>query len=171
MSYVAFQYAEALFSLAFEENKVDVLMSHYKALIEAYDEDISKFLNHPKVSKKDKKDVVATVITDSLLKHFVFVLIDNTRIEFLEDCFNELKVIVDNQNKVMNVTVYSQKLLSEQELQDLKASLKKKHNRNIEMTNVVDNTIIGGIRLEYEGMVLDDTINHYLSSMVSNLMK
>jgi F-type H+-transporting ATPase subunit delta len=171
MSYVAFQYAEALFSLALEEKKVDQVLSNYSALIEAYDEEISKFLNHPKVSKNDKKDVVSKVITDSLLKNFVFVLIDNTRVEFLHDCFNEFKVIVDNQNKVMNVVVYSQKLLSEQELKELKNNLNKKHNRNIELTNVVDSKIIGGIRLEYEGMVLDDTINNYLSSMVSNLMK
>ena len=58
MSYVAFQYAEALFSLSLEKNQIDDVLQSYQDFVNALDEDISKFLNHPKVSNKDKKVIL-----------------------------------------------------------------------------------------------------------------
>ncbi len=171
MSYVAFQYAEALFSLALEEKQVDQVLSNFEAFVDAQDEDISKFLNHPKVSKKAKKEVVGKVITDSLFKNFVFVLIDNSRIEYLDDCLSEFKVINDNQNKVMNAVVYSKELLPISDLNKLKNNLGMKHNRKVRIENIVEPNIIGGLRIEYEGNVLDETINNYLETLKNNLTK
>lgn len=171
MSYVAFQYAEALFGLALEEQKVNNVLTEYQNFVESLDEDIYKFLNHPKVTKKDKKDVISKVVTDSLFKNFVFVLIDNSRMDYLDDCLNEFSVIVDNQNKVMKANVYSNKELTTQELKNLTSNLEKKHNRKVELTNIVDVKIIGGLKVEYEGNVLDDTINNYLTTLKNNLTR
>lgn len=171
MGYVAFQYAEALFSLAYEEKKTQNVIDAYKAFLDAQDDEVYKFLNHPKVSKHNKKDVIAKAITDSLFKNFVNVLIDNSRIDLLEDCFNELTKIVNNQNKIMDVTVYSMKPLLKTELDKLVENLEKKHNRTIKLENIVDQKIVGGLRIEYEGHVLDDTINNFLGSLKANLTR
>ena len=171
MSYVAFQYAEALFTLALENKQIDDVLDAYKAFLNAQDEDIYKFLNHPKVSKKNKKEVIGNAITNGLFKNFVFVLIDNSRIDHLDDCFEELKKIVDNQNRIMNVFVYSMKPLKKEELDKLRLNLKKKHNRIIKLENIVDKSIVGGLRIEYDGNVLDDTINNFLGSLKANLTR
>lgn len=171
MGYVAFQYAEALFSLALEEKQVDNVMSSFEAFVEAQNDEITKFLSHPKVSKKDKKEVVGKVIANSLFKNFVFVLIDNSRIDYLNDCLSEFKVINDNQNKVMNATVYSKELLPISDLNKLKNNLGMKHNRKVKIENIVDPSIIGGLRIEYEGHVLDETINNHLQTLKNNLTK
>ena len=171
MSYVAFQYAEALFGTALSEGKVREVLDSYQAFVEAQDEDISKFLNHPKVTKKDKKDIIDKVIENRLFKHYVFVLIDNSRIDYLEDCLDEFKKIVDNQNSVMNVYVYSMRALNSVEVNRLRENLEKKHNRTVKLVNIVDKNIVGGLRIEYDGMILDETINHYLSSLKANLVK
>jgi len=171
MSYVAFQYAEALFSLAHEENKVDEVLNEFEAFVNAQDNDVYNFLNHPKVSNKDKKGVISKVIKNSIVKNFIYVLIDNVRIEYLEDCLDEFKVIIDNQNKVMNVTVYSNKLLPIIDLNKLKNNLAMKHNRKVNIENLVDENIIGGLRIEFEGNILDDTINNYLTTLKNNLTK
>lgn len=171
MGYVAFQYAEALFGLALEENKVSVVTSDFESFVKAQDEEIYTFLNHPKVSKKEKKDIIDKVIESSVLKHFIYVLIDNSRIDLLEESLEEFKKIVDNQNKVMNVTVYSMSKLKKAELDKLVKNLEKKHNRTVKLLNIVDKKIVGGIRIEYEGNVLDQTINHYLHNLKANLVK
>ena len=171
MSYVAFQYAEALFALAVEEKQVNDVLSSFEAFVEAQDEDIEKFLSHPKVTKKDKKEVVGNAISNSLFKNFVFVLIDNSRIEYLDDCLSEFKVINDNQNKVMNAVVYSKELLPISDLNKLKNNLGMKHNRKVLIENIVEESIIGGLRIEFEGQILDETINSYLIELKNNLMK
>lgn len=171
MSYVAFQYAEALFSLATEEKKVEDILASYTNFVEAQDDEIISFLNHPKISKKDKKEVLSKAIDNTLFEHFIYVLIDNSRIELINDCYDEFKKIYDSQNKVMKATVYSGKKLLKTELEQLKKNLSKKHNRNVELINVVDSSIIGGLKVEYDGYVLDQTINSYLQSLKNSLTK
>ncbi len=171
MSHIAFQYAEALFQLAHEEDRVESLHAHYQALSEGLDEDIRRFLRHPKIGKNDKKEILAQAVDDSLLRHFLFVLVDNVRIDLLDDCLHELTTIINNQNRVMDVTVHSQHALSSADLKTLQANIGKKHNRTVRLENVVDPSIIGGIRIEYEGHVLDQTINHYLHALKHNLTK
>lgn len=171
MSYVASQYAEALFGMAMEEKAVQKTLDSLIEFSTALDEDIYKFLSHPKISIKEKKNVIDKSVATDLLKHFIYVLIDNHRIDLLQDTIEELQKIVDNQNKVMKVQVFSKSTLNTEQLKQLMQNLNKKHNREIELKNIVDKTIVGGLRIEYEGMVLDDTINHYLHDLKANLTK
>ena len=171
MSYIAFQYAEALFALAHEEKQVESVLESFNAFVSAQDAEIYKFLNHPKIINKVKKEVLSTALTNSLFKNFVFVLIDNSRIDYLNDCLDEYKIIVDAQNKVMNVFVYSSKKLTKIEAQELVNNLSKKHNRKVKLENIVEKTILGGLRIEFEGNILDETINSYLASLRNNLTK
>ncbi len=171
MGYVALQYAEALFGITLEEGKIEETLLAYEEFSNAIDDEIYKFLNHPKISKKDKKEVIKNALTNELLKNFIFVMIDNFRIELLEESLIEFKKIVDKQNNVMKVTVYSKKEINTDQKNQLKTNLKKKHNRKIELKNIVDGSIAGGLRIEYEGMILDDTINNYLQTLKHNLTK
>ena len=171
MNYIAFQYAEALFGLAKETSQIDKVVSEYKIVKDSFDTEIYQFLIHPKIKKQDKKDIVAKFINNELLKSFIFVLIDNSRIELLDDTLAELEKLIDNQNKVMKVQVFSHKKMSAEQVKQLAANLAKKHNRKIELKNIVEKTIVGGIRIEFEGMILDDTINNYLHNLKANLTK
>jgi F-type H+-transporting ATPase subunit delta len=171
MSYVAFQYAEALFALALEEDKVPSVKESLFAFVEAQDEYVYKFLNHPKVKKNDKKEVIAKLEISSLVKNFVYVLIDNNRVDLLSDVVDEFKKIDDRQNKIMNVVVYSGKLMEIKDLNKLKNNIAMKHNRTVNIENIVEETIVGGLRIEYDGMILDETINNYLNKMKNNLTK
>lgn len=171
MSYVAFQYAEALFALAVEEGEVTTVTDTYQAFLDAKDHDVTTFLNHPKVHKQDKKDVLKKAVKNTVFLHFLYVLIDNQRIDLIDDCFDEYVKIVNNQDKVMDVTVYSQNPLTKEELVSLQQSIGKKHSRKVRLENVIDGSILGGIRIEYEGHILDQTINNYLHSLRNDLTR
>jgi len=171
MNYIAFQYAEALFSLAKETSQIEKVVVEFKVIKDSFDAEIYQFLVHPKIKKQDKKDIISNYISNDLLKRFIFVLIDNSRIELLNDVLVEFEKLIDNQNKTMKVQVYSHKSLSPGQVKQLVENLEKKHNRKIELENIVDKSIVGGLRIEFEGMILDDTINNYLNSLKANLTK
>lgn len=171
MGYIAFQYAEALYNVAVEANSVKSLLEDFKTINGVIDEEIFKFLNHPKISKKNKKEIIQNSIENDLLMRFMFVLIDNSRISLLEECLLEFEKIVDNKNKVMNIKVYSKEALSNEEVNQLSVNLKKRHKKMIILENIVDQGIIGGLRIEYDGMILDDTINNYLGNLKFKLTK
>ena len=171
MSYIAFQYAEALHNIAVESNTVKSLLEDFKTINDVIDEEIYNFLNHPKISKKDKKEIIQNSIENDLLMRFMFVLIDNSRIPLLKECLDEFEQIVNDTNKVMNIQVFSKKLLSVEEINQLNVNLKKRHNKTIILENIVEQEIIGGLRIEYNGMILDDTINNYLNNLKFKLTK
>jgi len=171
MGYIAFQYAEALFNLAVETKQVDSLLSDYKIIDKVVDEDIQKFLIHPKISKKNKKEIIQNSIENDLLMRFMLVLIDNYRIELLHECLSEFVKINNNRNKVMNVLVFSSKKLTKEQMDKLVENLDKKHNKKVNLENIIDLNIVDGLRIEYDGMILDDTINNYLDNLKFKLTK
>lgn len=171
MSYVAFQYGEALFSLALEKNSIDEVLRDFNELESSIDKDIFKFLNHPKITKKSKKDTIKEVVSNELLLHFVYVLIDNLRIDLITDVLKEYKKLYDNKNKVLKVKAFVNRKLTKEQEKQLIENLEKKLKRNVELLSIVDETIVGGMRVEYEGMIHDETINNYLHSLKANLLK
>lgn len=171
MSYLAFQYAEALFALALEEDILEDVQAEFSSFLAALDDEVMHFLGHPKVTKDEKKAVLDKVVKQSVFRHFLYVVIDNSRISNMQDMYQEFTTIVNNQNNHMEATVYSPKPLTKTELANLQASIGKKHNRDVTLQNVVDPSIVGGLRVEYEGHVLDQTINHYLTSLKGTLTK
>jgi F-type H+-transporting ATPase subunit delta len=171
MSYLAFQYAEALFSLALDEDVLDDVQQEFTNFLDALDNDVMHFLKHPKVTKNEKKAVLDQVVKQSVFRHFLYVVIDNSRMQYMTDMHQEFTSIVHNQQNHMEATVYSPKPLTKTELANLEASIGKKHNRDVTLTNVVDSSIVGGLRVEYEGHVLDQTINHYLTNLQGALTK
>lgn len=171
MNYIAYQYAEALFSLSLEKNKVVDVLNEFIQFTSAMDNEIIDFINHPKISKKDKKDIIAKGVINDIFKRFTYVLIDNSRFDLLKDILVEFEKVVNKHNNLIKVKVFSNKKLSKEQLEKLNLNLSEKNNRKIELENVVDESIVGGLRVEYEGMIFDDTVNNYLSSLKANLKK
>ena len=58
MSMLGFQYAEALFELSNESDVAKSIQGDFQSFLTSIDEEVMKFLKHPKISKKAKKDVI-----------------------------------------------------------------------------------------------------------------
>lgn len=171
MNYVAYQYAEALFSLSFEGNQISEVLNQFQQFNKALDEEIFKFFSHPKISKSSKKEILSNSVTNDIFKRFLYVLIDNSRVDLIEEILVEFVNVVNKQSNTLLVNVFSSNKLSNEQIEDLKKSLKEKNNRNIELINTIDSNIVGGLRIEYEGMIFDKTVNNYLVNMKASLTK
>jgi F-type H+-transporting ATPase subunit delta len=171
MAYVAFQYGEALFSLALEQGNEESILKEYQSVLDGIDSEIYHFLNHPKITKEVKKQTFEKVVQDTTFLHFIYVLIDNNRIDLLEDVYGEYKKLYDAKNDVLEVLVTSGKDLTSKEQEQLIQSLEKKLKRTVKLTSVVDPKIVGGLKVEYEGMILDETINHHLNRLKASLLQ
>lgn len=169
MSVLGFQYAEALFDLAFEEKSVTEMNQTFESFLNLSTADLDEFMTHPKISKEVKKEMIDEFELPNVFTHFMYVVIDHDRYDLMKDIYDEFSKIIYRQNKVMHVTVYSKKALTQGEKERLITRLKKKHNRDIELKNMLDESIVGGLKVEYEGYVLDDTINNYLQSLKATL--
>lgn len=171
MDYIAFQYAEALFQLANEKDKVDETLTDFRELVDVLDRDFYMFMEHPNMKKAQKQSLIKRIVKPLLLQHLCFVLVDNHRVKLLTDVLEAYVGLINMQERVMDVDVYSKKPLSEKEMKGLVVSLEKRFSISVRLHNTIDESIIGGVRLEYNGAILDDTVNHYFKALQTRLTK
>ena len=120
MTDTAKQYALAVFSLASEKNKIKEFATDLKAFVDSQTDEINKFFRHPKISKLQKKETIDKTIKDQLLSDFLKVLIDNNRFDLTESIYYAYKDLLNNMNKIMEVTVFSNKKLSKSNVEKIK---------------------------------------------------
>lgn len=169
MTGIANQYALAVFSLAKESKREEDFFLVIENFIKNVDDKTHKFFAHPKISKVDKKSMLTDIIKDDLLLNFLKVLVDNDRFLLIESVVFAYKDILDEQNKVMQVKVYSKTPLTKINLDKIVKKLKSTYNRKVELEEQTDEQIIGGFRLEFEGNVLDETVNKRLDDIKASL--
>ncbi|MFP4078516.1 MAG: ATP synthase F1 subunit delta [Bacillota bacterium] len=171
MSALSEQYAVALFELALEKDEASDLEDAYRTFIEGLDQEARTFFRHPGVKTEKKKAVIETLDVPILLKHFLSLLLDKNRFDEIDAIFESFKGIRSKADQEMHMVVYSKKPLPEKRLEQLKEAYAKKYNRTIFLENRMDESIIGGVRFEFDGKVIDDTINSTLKQFKNRLTK
>ena len=69
-------YGEALFELAVEEDRLDLLAEEIQMLrqILAENEDLEKLMNHPKISKDEKRQVMENIFKERISEELMGLL-------------------------------------------------------------------------------------------------
>jgi len=171
MDYIAFQYAEAMFQLAMEEETVEQTLEDFQELVAALNTEFYMYMEHPNMKKKEKRDLIEKIVPTPLIKHLCFVLVENQRMRLLPDVLEEYVGLINQKEQVMDVDVFTKTPLTKEESKKLVDSLEERFHKKVRLHNTVDEGIIGGVRLEYNGAVLDDTINHYFKALQARLTK
>ena len=171
MSALSEQYAVALFDVANDLDAVSDVQEEFKNLVDNLDNEAMKFFEHPGIEKVNKRQLIASLNLIKVFENFLNVLIDNGRFDQLQIIKDDFYELINNRYKRMHVVVYSKRPLDKKRQDNLKEQYEKKYNRQVTIENRVDKDIAGGLRFEFEGKVIDDTINHTLRQMKSRLTK
>lgn len=165
------QYALALFSLAKEQHKVEDVSQDFYTFLQNLDSESKLFFSHPSFHHKEKKAMIESLKLGMLLQDFLKVLIDNERFAYLEEIYWMYVDIVKNQHQLLQVTVVSKTPLAKAELARIKNKLEKDYNRKVAMEELIDQSIIAGYILKYEGYEMDDTVSKRLQDLALSLKK
>ncbi len=169
MTDVERQYARAVFSLALERNEVDTLYQELKTFIESLDHNAKQFFLHPRIERLDKQNVLDKVVKNQLLTNFIKVLIDNDRFELIETIAYAYLDLINEMNEVVEVIVYANSKISSNNIERITINLEKKLLKKINIKQIIDSSIIGGLKIEYQGSVIDQTINTTLEALKQTL--
>ena len=125
-------------------------------------------LTHPKIHKKEKKTTLETVFQseiDPMVLNFAKLLIDKSRFQ----SFHEItKLFIQRYNIENNIEVAyvrSAKPLSDEEIDRLKAMLEKKLNKTVELHMQEDPSLLAGLRIRINDMVLDNTAKSRMDNL------
>lgn len=155
-----YEYANALYELALKNKKLPLINDNYKMFIEGIKENPSYIdvLVCPRLSIKQKKESIKSVTNqmDDLFTDFLFVLIDNNRINYVKDIYDEFVKLVNDNDNVLTADVISASKLSNSQTKELNENLSKYFGgKKILMNLVIDPQLIGGIRVIANGKSLD----------------
>ncbi len=170
-------YGEALFELAVEEGREEELMNEVILLRELLSEnpDFGKLMNHPKVLKEDKLEVLEAVFKGRIseeLVGFLHLIVSKDRygeIDSILDYFiNEVKQV-----KGIGVAYVATALdLSEAKKKEVEQKLLSTTSfTRMEMHYQVDESLIGGMVIRIGDRVVDSSIRSKLSGLERELLK
>lgn len=170
------RYAIAFVELA-KESKLDLysLRNETNVLTQIFKKELrlTRFLSINSIKLESKYEVIDNVFKDfnHLLINFIKLIVSKNRSAFIYDILKETLKELDSYLTIEKGVVYSSTKLSEENLNKLKKALEKKINKTIDLTNVVDESIIGGFKICLENSIYDSTINTRLNKLKETLLK
>ena len=173
---VSNEYAIALFDLAKEHNEVELVHNNLKVLVSSIEEnpDFFKIINSYGLSNENKKDLISRILNldeNNYFLYFLYVLIDNNRFDQLKNILGSYYKLLLELNNQMEVTVYTKYSLTKEQKANLLIKLEKDFKKKIILTETIDNTLIGGIKVTVNDVIYDYTIDSQLEDLKYLLMK
>jgi len=170
---VARPYAEAVFTLAREQNALPVWSEMLRiAAAVASDRKMRTALDNPKLSSGDKEALFLSICADRLNadgRNFVRVLIRADRIGLLSDIRDLFADLKDSAEGLARAQITSAFPLGEPELAGLKSALERRFGKKIETAVSVDASLIGGARIVVGDTVIDGSVAGELQAMANHL--
>jgi len=174
MNEIASRYGNALFMIAKEKN---VLLDYQKEVKELLvilkeNEEFTKLLSSAFLSQEERKTIVSkTLSAFSLdLVNLIKVVIDNNRINLLNDILYSFNSYVNKDRGVDEGFLYSTMPLSNEQVEEITETISKIENHPIFLKNVIDTALIGGIKVVIKDHVYDGSIKNKLSQLRTNLL-
>ena len=170
---VARPYTKAAFEFANDKGALDQWSAMLATLSGvAADSDMAKILSNPSLSSEQKAGTLISVCEDYLDesgKNLIHLLAENDRLALLPEMskqFEQLKAVLQQSVDIEVTTAYE---LDEQQQQKLTQALSAKLGRDVKMTTEVDQTILGGVVIRTQDLVIDGSVRARLAKLAEAL--
>lgn len=170
-------YADALFTLATEEKRVDEIYDEILVLKKVLDEnpDLSKLMNHPNIDKEEKLSTVSGIfkgrVSDEVLGFLIQIVTKDRygEIDGILDCF--IDEVKDYKKIGVAYVTTPSELNDAQKARIEKRLLETTDFVKMEMNYSIDESLIGGMKIRIGDRVVDSSISTKLSQLASSLRK
>lgn len=172
---VAKRYAEALYRLGLEKDSLEQLVDELSIVQEVFQKNkqLDTFLKHPRINNEKKKQFLAEAFqglhSDALKT--IKLLVDRQRTEIIPSIIDHFIHMVNDAKGIAEATVFSVRELAGAEKQHLEQSIAKRFNKSqVKLLNVVDPSIIGGVKIRVGNTIIDGSISRKLRRIERNIV-
>ena len=174
MTQVGNVYGEALYDLARSEGLDAKILGELEVLNASFSQEPAylRLLAAPNVSKEERCQILDSSFRDKAhpyVLNFLKILTEKGYPRHFSDCYNAYRVHFNADHGILPVKAVTAVALTEDQSERLREKLQTITGKTIELTNRVDPDVLGGIRLDYDGKRLDDTVSHRLETIRSML--
>jgi F-type H+-transporting ATPase subunit delta len=173
MEEIARVYAEALFDVAKEKDKLDQIHDELNQFAEALtaNDDLQAFFFSPYFSSAEKRDGIERAVSgaDPEFVNFLGLLAEKHRMPVLFRIQRQFEDRWKEEHRMLDVTVTSAVELDPDVVEKVAAEIEKQTDRKVELRSTVDEDIVGGIVLQVGDKVLDASIRNRLEKLRKNV--
>lgn len=175
MKEITSRYAEALFSLKKDSNNLEEAQKEIKELKKIFLEnpDFTIVLSSSYKSLEEKKEIIDSTLkgVDDDIKSLLKIICENHRANYIIEIFENFNSLVNEYRGVKEGLVYSTQKLSESQLAKLNLKISEVEHQPTELKNVIDSSLIGGVKVVINDHIYDGSIKHHLEDMKLSLLK
>jgi len=160
------QYAYGLLSSISDENPVDFY--HELNRLAQMFETLSEYVHLVEFRPQEFSEVrqILTDETDPLLINFLEVLARDRMLSRLKTITEDYRLVLVEENLLFEVQVFSASQLSSESKQNIEQLVENRWGSDYLLSYEVDNDILGGIRLEVNGAIIDTTFRSRLDQII-----
>ena len=163
-------YAQALFELASSNEQEKEWMGQLNEAAQVLISlpEFKQVLAHPSITREKKKEILTSVFAkelDQTVFRFLLVLNEHNVISHLDLISKAYQSCFRKAHKIEIVRVTSAIQLDEDQLSRLKTMLEQKLNKSLELKVKVDPSLIAGIKVQAEDLVMDNTVVARIAAM------
>lgn len=165
---IARPYAEALFRVA-QAGDLAAWSGPVSEMAQiAANTDFQALANNPKVSEQQLVEALLGLLKSPVgaeAKNFIAMLVENGRLGLLPEIAAQFQALKNAGEGAADARISSAFALSESQVKDLVAALEQKFGRKLNPSVIVDDTLIGGVRVVVGDEVLDTSVRAKLQQM------
>ncbi len=170
MTEVASVYGEAMYGLAKEEGLTQAVLSQLKTLDSCFSQEPGylRLLGAPNLPKAERCQILDECFrgkVEPYVLNFLKILTEKGYIRHFSGCVEAYREYYNQDNGILPVTAVTAVPLTEDQQAKLTDKLHRITGKQIELVNRIDPSCLGGIRLDYDGKRVDDTVSHRLDAV------
>ena len=163
-------YARAAYAAARDEGRVDAWSQAlgFAAQVAA-DPRVSGLLLNPELTRDQAVTLLAPQGAEASFTRFLGLLADAGRLPLLAEVAGLFEQLRAEEQKLVRATVTSATALSADEVEKLRAALKRRFGREVELETAVDASLIGGAVIDAGDVVIDGSLKGKLARLQTAL--
>ncbi|MEK5067216.1 F0F1 ATP synthase subunit delta [Sporosarcina sp. FSL K6-1508] len=174
-SVAAKRYAQALFELAQKNGQTGPIQEDLIELKKVFqtNKELGQLLDSPRLKTAKKKELLADLFkgANQLILNTLFVMIDKKRIDEVVNLVDEFTAFSNDAAGIAEAKVYSTRLLTADESQAISTAFAQKIGKQaLRIENIIDPSLIGGIRLQIGNNIYDSSVSAKLERLKRDLI-
>lgn len=175
MDTISLRYAQSLFELGKEENSVDVYQKDMDKVLEVFQSDskIVQFFSHVTIGNDVKIDLLDQSFKNQVSNYvlnFLKVLVVKRRMNHIIDICKQFHILCNEYLGIKEGVLYSAFELDDEMISSIEEAVGKKEDAKVSLKLVIDSSLIGGVKVEIDNHVYDNSISMKLGSLKSELL-
>jgi len=170
---VSRRYAVAIFELAKESNVIPQVKHdlHTVTATLAADESVRGFFRSPVIDRKEKAQIMETAFSklNEIALHAVLLLVRKRRENLLEEIVAQYDILEQRSRQAAPLKIESARELGATELAELVSRLSNLYKTTFDVTQTVDPTLIGGVRITMGDKRVDGSVSGRLDDLARML--